>query len=118
MRMTAAENRVIAVRRNLPDSAPAAWLPAKPVDQIGQGEQAIGGERAAAIRDHRERIDSPGVGPARQEREQLPVLVAQVDPVLTPVLAVLDELILPAGQRVERVGHPDAPVPIARIGCS
>jgi hypothetical protein len=40
-------------RRNLPDSALAAWLLAKPIDQIGHGEQAIGGERAAAIRDHR-----------------------------------------------------------------
>jgi hypothetical protein len=42
----------------------------------------------------------------------------EVDPVLTPVLAVLDELEVPAGQRVERVGNTNAKVPIKRIGCS
>jgi len=58
------------------------------------------------------------VGPPRWQREQLPVLVVQVDPVLAPVLAVGDELEVPAIQRVERVRHPDATVPIRRIGCS
>jgi len=42
----------------------------------------------------------------------------QADPVLTPVAAVLDELILPAGQRMERVRHPHPAVPIAWIRCS
>jgi hypothetical protein len=42
----------------------------------------------------------------------------QVDPVLTPVLPVRDELEVPASQRVERVGHPHTPVSIVRIGCS
>ena len=37
------------------------------------------------------------VGPPGWQREQLPVLVMQVDPVLAPVLAVLDELEVPAG---------------------
>jgi hypothetical protein len=40
------------------------------------------------------------------------------DPVLTPVLPAGDELEVPPGQRVERVRHPDATVPIMRIGCS
>jgi hypothetical protein len=31
---------------------------------------------------------------------------------------MLDELKLAAGQRVERVGHPDPAVPIVRTGCS
>jgi hypothetical protein len=31
---------------------------------------------------------------------------------------VLDELEVPPGQRMERVRHPDASVPIERIGCS
>ena len=52
------------------------------------------------------------------QREQLPVLVVQVDPVLAPVLAAGDELEVPAGKRVERVRHPDPAVPIVRIGCS
>jgi hypothetical protein len=31
---------------------------------------------------------------------------------------VLDELEVLAGQRVERMRHPHAPVPIVQIGCS
>ena len=43
---------------------------------------------------------------------------AAFDAVLTPVPPVGDKLEIPAAQRVKRVGHPDAPVPIMRIGCS
>ena len=91
---------------------------AEPVDQARGGQQAIGGERAPAGRDHHERVRRSRVGPCCWQREQLPALVVEVDPVLTPVLAVLDELEVPAGQRVERVRYPDAPVPIVRIRCS
>ena len=93
-------------------------LRAEPVDQVSQCQQARRGERAAAGRDHHERVRRRHVGPPCRQREQLPVRVVQVDPVLTPVLPVRDELEVPAGQRVERVRHPDAPVPIARTGCS
>jgi hypothetical protein len=48
----------------------------------------------------------------------MPVLVMQVDPVLAPVLAIRDELEVPAMQRVKRVRHPDTSVPIERIRCS
>jgi hypothetical protein len=50
-----------------------------------------------------------------RQREQLPVLVVQVDSVLAPVLAVDDELEALAAQGMERVSHPDASVPITRI---
>jgi hypothetical protein len=49
-------------------------------------------ERRPARRDHRERVRSRHVGPPGRQREQLSVLVVQVDPVLAPVLAVGDEL--------------------------
>ena len=81
-------------------------------------QQASRAERGLARRDHHERVRRHRIGPRSWQREQLPVLVVQVDPVLAPVLAAGDELEVPAGQRVERVGHPDAPVPIVRIGCS
>jgi hypothetical protein len=42
--------------------------------------------------------------------------VGVVDPVLTLVLAVGDELEVPAAQGMERVRHPDVSVPITRIG--
>jgi len=96
----------------------AVPLRAEPVDQISQRQQARRGERAPAGRDHHERVRRHHVGPSRWQREQLPVRVVQVEPVLTPVLPEGDELEVPAGQRVERVRHPDAAVPIVRIGCS
>ena len=91
---------------------------AEPVSQIGQRQQARHRERAAAGRDHHERIRRGDIGPACWQGEQLPVLVMQVDPVLAPVLAVRDELEVPAVQRVERMRHPDTSVPIVRTGCS
>ena len=91
---------------------------AEPVNQVRDAQQAASGERAPARRDHYERVRRCRVGPCCRQREQMPVRVMQVDPVLTPVLAVLDELEVPAGQRVERVRHPDTKVPIARTGCS
>ena len=41
-----------------------------------------------------------------------------MNPVLTPVLPVDDELEVPARQRMEPVRHPDTSVPITWIGCS
>jgi hypothetical protein len=41
----------------------------------------------------------------------------QVDPVLTPVLTVRDELEVPAGQRMEQMGYPDTSVPIIWMEC-
>ena len=90
----------------------------EPVDQARDRQQVISGERAAAGRDHRKRIRRNRIGPCGWQAEQVPVPVTQADPVLAPVLAVLDELEVPPGQRVERVCHPDALVPIVRIGCS
>ena len=49
--------------------------------------------------------------------EQLAILVVQVDPVLTPVLAVRDELKVPAEQRMKPVRHPHTSVPIIWIRC-
>jgi hypothetical protein len=40
-----------------------------------------------------------------------------MDPVLTPVLTVRDELEVLAGQRVEPVRHPHTSVPIIWIRC-
>ncbi len=74
--------------------------------------------RCLAGRDHHERVRRHGIGPPSRQREQLPVLVVQVDPVLPPVLPVGDELEVAAGQRMERVRHTDTPVPIMWIRCS
>jgi hypothetical protein len=42
----------------------------------------------------------------------------EVNPVLAPVLAVRDELEVPAEQRMEPVRHSDTSVPIIWMGCS
>ncbi len=96
----------------------AVSLRAEPVCQISQRQQAIGGERAPSSRDHHERVRHRHVSPPGWQREQPPVLVVQVDPVLAPVLPADDEPEVLAAQGMERVRHPDALIPIVRIGCS
>ena len=60
-------------------------------------------------------IDADRLG---RQREQHAVLIVEMNPVLAPVLTVRDELEVPAGQRMERVRHPDTSVPIIRMRCS
>ena len=57
------------------------------------------------------------VQPVRTENNS-PFSYMQVDPVLTPVLPVDDELVLPAIQRMEPVRAPHFAVAIVGIGCS
>ena len=47
---------------------------AEPVDQVRDGQQAIGGKRAPASRDHHERVHRSRIGPPCWQREQLSVL--------------------------------------------
>jgi hypothetical protein len=105
-------------RHNLLYGPGAVPLRAEPACQVGKCQQTSRAERRLARRDHHERVRRYRVGPCCRQREQLPVLVVQVNPVLAPVQAVGDELEVPAVKRVEQVRHPEAPVPIARIGCS
>src|SRR5580704_3500658 len=90
----------------------------QPVDQTGDGQQALGTEGAPAGRNDHERVRRRNIGPGRRKREQLPVHVPAVDPVLTPVAPVDNELEIAAGQRMEPMSYPDTPVPIIWIGCS
>ena len=89
----------------------------QPADQVSQRQQAIDGERALAIRDDHERTGGHDISPSGRQREQIPVLVMQMDPVLTPVLVVRDKLEVLAEQRMEPVPRPHTPVPIIRTGC-
>ena len=90
----------------------------QPVNQIRDGQQALGSEGAPARRDDHERVRRRNIGPGRRKREQLSVLVPAVDPVLTPVAPVDNELEIAAGQRMEPVSYPDTPVLIIWIRCS
>jgi hypothetical protein len=89
---------------------PVLGVPAHP------RQQAIDGERAATVRDDHERISRHDVSPPSRQREQLAVLIMQMDPVLTPVLAVRDELEVLAEQRMEPVRHLHTSIPIIWMG--
>jgi hypothetical protein len=91
-----------AAQRNPLDSHITRWQGPQPADQVNQRQQAIDGERAAAIPNDRERIGRHDAGPPGRQREQIPVLVMQMDPVLTPVLAVRDKLEVLAERRGSR----------------
>ena len=52
----------------------------QPVNQIRDGQQALGSEGAPARRDDHERVRRRNIGPGRRKREQLPVLVPAVRP--------------------------------------
>jgi hypothetical protein len=65
----------------------------------------------------RERIGGRDVGPPGRQREQLTILIVQVDPVLAVVLAVRDELEIPAGQRIETMRHPHTLLPVFWTRC-
>ena len=69
-------------------------------------------------RHHHERIGGRDISPPGRKREQHASLVMQMNPVLTPILAVSDELEVAAEQWMEPVRHPHTPVPIIQIRCS
>jgi hypothetical protein len=85
--------------------------------QIRDSQQALDGERAPAAGNDRERIGRHDIGPPGRQREQLAVLIVEMNPVLTPVKAVSDELEVPARQRMEPVRHPHTSVPVIWMGC-
>ena len=95
----------------------ACPLRLQPVDQVRQPQQAHRSESAPARRDHHERISGNDISPPRRQREQHAIRVVQMNPVLTPVVAVRDELEVPAEQRMEPVRHTHTSVPIIWIRC-
>jgi hypothetical protein len=50
----------------------AVRLRAEPVDEVGQRDQAVGGERAPTVGDHDERIVTNDIGPAAGSENSLP----------------------------------------------
>ena len=93
------------------DSDPAGEVPAEPP-----------AEAARYLTEHFTTRVSRWKGNDREppggQREQLVILVVQVDPVLTPVLAVRDELEVPAEQWMKPVRHPHTSAQIIQTGCS
>jgi len=77
-------------------------------------------ERRPPGRHHHEWVGGHHIGPLRRQRGQLTGRIEEVDPIDPPVLPSLDELELPAGQRMERMGHPHPRriTQIPGIGCT
>jgi hypothetical protein len=82
------------------------------IDQIRHSQQALDGERAPTAGNDHERISRPHIGPPGRQREQLAVLIMKMDPILTPVMAVSNELEILPGQRMKPVRHPHPAIPI------
>ena len=80
--------------------------------QTRQGQQAPDRERAPAAGNDHERIGRRDIGPPGRQREQPAVLIVEMNPVLAPVMAVSDELEIPARQRMKRVRHPHPAIPV------
>ena len=76
----------------------------------------VNGHRPAAITTNGSAA-ATSVHPAGSENS-CPFSSCKWNSVLAPVLAVGDELEVLAAQGMERMRHPDATVPIMRIGCS
>ena len=87
------------------------------IDQVGEPEEVLHPKRRPAVGHHHKRVLGHHIGPSRGQRTQHAMLITEVDPILTPIAAVVNELEPPAEQRVEAVRHPDKSVPIIAIGC-
>jgi hypothetical protein len=96
----------------------AVRLAAQTVHEGRQPEQTINAERAPTRRDDRERILTHHVGPTRRQGEQPTVLIPAVDPILTPVAPMNDELEVTTKQRMEPMNNPDTSESIILIRCS
>ena len=64
-------------------------------------------QQRSSLRSHDERVQIDSIGPARPHRDQPAVVVMEVDPVVAPTGAMVDDLELPPTQRMKRVGEPE-----------
>jgi hypothetical protein len=103
-------------------SGGVVWVTRSPAlqapDQVREAEQIVGAERRSPGTHRDDRLRRHHVRPPRWELPELPLGVVEVDPVLLPHGAVVEELELPAMQRVERVGHPEKTSFTDRMTCS
>lgn len=72
-------------------------------------------ERAAAGREHNERVQVPSIGPTPQQRALHTIGIEERHAILTPRLANSDKRKLAIEPRMKRVGHTNSPLPRQRI---
>ena len=73
-------------------------------DQVGQLAELLDPEGRSPVGHHCKRVLGPFTGPTSRQGTQPPVAVMEVDPVLSPVVAVADKLEGPPDKRVKLMG--------------
>ena len=87
----------------------------QPIDQAGQRDHVSHPERAPAGRRHNERIHHDRVRPAHRQRVLHALIIEEEHPILRPVLPHTNQHELAAMPRMERMRHPDSPLPTIEI---
>jgi hypothetical protein len=74
-------------------------------DQVGQLAELPDPESRSPVGHYYEGVLGPFTGPTSRQGTQLPVAVMEVDPVLSPVVAVAHKLEGPPDKRVKRMSY-------------
>ena len=85
--------------------------------QFGQSSQVLPPEMTPAGRDDNERVRRYRVGPTGWKRAQRTLGILELDSIFAPVVAIDDQFILLAEERMEWVRHPKRWSPTALIRC-
>jgi len=92
------------------------WL--QHIDQVGEREQVGHTERGPASGHYHKRIVRYNVGPTGRDLPQPACVVAEIDAMAPPAMAVRDELVLPSEQRVVWMRDPEGFTCPGGISCS
>jgi hypothetical protein len=106
------------MRRNFLYEDHPAVSSSKLLHQIKQLEQVLEAKEASASGHCHEWIFRHHRGPTRRNGVQLPCGIVEVDPVLAPVVAVRDQLELPASQGMVRMGYLEVGIGKVTMRCS
>jgi|SRR5215472_7472149 len=88
-----------------------------PLQQIRQSDQILVTEEAPPCGDLNECVYASCICTTGQYRLQAPFSVAKIDTILTPVLAILDQLKLATEQRMKGMGYAELPPRTALTRC-
>jgi hypothetical protein len=105
------------MRRNFLYEPPAVSS-SKLLHQVNQLEQVLEAKEASATSHCHKWIFRHHRGPTRRNGSQLSRRVVEVDPVLAPVVAVRDQLELPASQGMVRMGYLEVGIGKVTMRCS
>ena len=90
----------------------------KLLHQVNQLEQVLEAKEASATSHCHKWIFRHHRGPTRRNGAQLSRSIVEVDPVLTPVVAIRDQLELLASQGMVRMGYLEAGIGNVAMRCS